>query len=131
MENDRDSGMMEPQVRMQCKRFAPSPKFPLSLPPSPTSPHISSSSIRPSPSLLPSSHSLSFSNFPLRFSQGKKFQLFLIFLIYPACTSLVMRSFVCKKYRDGNGKQSLWMVDDASIQCTLEGENPPYAPIVA
>ena len=47
-----------------------------------------------------------------------KAQLILIFLVYPALTSTIMRTFVCKEYaQDNNGNPTTWLVDDTTVQC--------------
>ena len=49
-----------------------------------------------------------------------KGQLILIFLVYPAITQTVMRTFVCKKYAvDNDGNPTSWLVDDTVVQCDL------------
>ena len=49
-----------------------------------------------------------------------KGQLILIFLVYPALTTTIMRTFVCKKYaEDDTGNPTWWLVDDTVMQCEI------------
>ena len=55
--------------------------------------------------------------FSLYCSKG---QLILIFLVYPALTQTIMRTFVCKKYaEDDTGNPTWWLVDDTMMQCVF------------
>ena len=45
-------------------------------------------------------------------------QLILIFLVYPALTTTIMRTFVCQEYaQDDQGNPTKWLVDDTVVQC--------------
>ena len=47
-----------------------------------------------------------------------KGQLLLVFLLYPALTTTIMRTFVCKEYaQDNTGNPTLWLVDDTTVHC--------------
>jgi hypothetical protein len=47
-----------------------------------------------------------------------KSQLILVFLVYPALTMTIMRTFVCKEYaQDDLGNPTFWLVDDTVMQC--------------
>ena len=47
-----------------------------------------------------------------------KSQLVLVFLVYPALTMTIMRTFVCKEYaQDDQGNPTFWLVDDTVMQC--------------
>ena len=47
-----------------------------------------------------------------------KSQLVLVFLVYPALTMTIMRTFVCKEYaQDDQGNPTWWLVDDTVMQC--------------
>ena len=47
-------------------------------------------------------------------------QLKIIFLVYPALTMTVMRTFVCKEFaQDDQGNPTQWLVDDTTIQCEM------------
>ena len=47
-----------------------------------------------------------------------KSQLVLVFLVYPALTMTIMRTFVCKQYaQDDQGNPTWWLVDDTVMQC--------------
>lgn len=49
-------------------------------------------------------------------------QLMLVFLIYPALTSVIMRTFVCAEYaQDDEGHPTFWLVDDTVVQCKATG----------
>jgi hypothetical protein len=58
----------------------------------------------------------------------EKLQLIVIFLTYPALTSAIMRTFVCKKIaQDDYGNPTWWLVDDTVVQCDkslVVGQNP-------
>ena len=50
----------------------------------------------------------------------RKGQLVLIFLIYPALTSTIMRTFVCNDYAyDDQGNATFWLVDDTIVHCEV------------
>jgi len=52
----------------------------------------------------------------------------LIFLVYPALTTTIMRTFVCKEYaQDDKGNPTRWLVDDTVVQCDLTQEGGTYA----
>ena len=58
-----------------------------------------------------------FSNISHFFRKG---QLILIFLIYPALTSTIMRTFVCNDYAyDDQGNATFWLVDDTIVRCEV------------
>ena len=49
---------------------------------------------------------------------SSKGQLILIFLVYPALTTRIMRTFVCQTYaQDDQGNPTKWLVDDTTVQC--------------
>ena len=51
----------------------------------------------------------------------EKGQLILIFLVYPALTKIIMRTFVCKAYaQDDDGNPTWWLVDDTVVQCRTD-----------
>ena len=51
---------------------------------------------------------------------SSKGQLILIFLVYPALTTTIMRTFVCAEYaQDEQGNPTTWLVDDTVVQCDL------------
>ena len=59
--------------------------------------------------------------FSLYCSKG---QLILIFLVYPALTQTIMRTFVCKKYaEDDTGNPTWWLVDDTMMQCVSDSSS--------
>ena len=61
-----------------------------------------------------------------------KGQLVLIFLVYPAITQTVMRTFVCKEYAvDDDGNPTSWLVDDTVVQCDLGLPSNPADPSTA
>ena len=50
----------------------------------------------------------------------RKGQLILIFLVYPALTSTIVRTFVCNDYAyDDQGNATFWLVDDTVVQCEV------------
>ena len=45
-------------------------------------------------------------------------QLILIFLVYPALSSTIMRTFVCAEYaQDDKGNPTRWLVADTVVRC--------------
>ena len=51
----------------------------------------------------------------------EKGQLIFIFLVYPALTKIIMRTFVCKAYaQDDEGNPTWWLVDDTVVQCRTD-----------
>eukprot|EP00947_MAST-08B_sp_MAST-8B-sp1_P003252 g3252.t1 len=50
----------------------------------------------------------------------------LTFLAYPACAGLVMRSFVCTKYRRPSGEDGWWLAADTTVECDV-ATDPSFA----
>jgi hypothetical protein len=59
------------------------------------------------------------SNLVKQFSESfQTYQLVMVFLVYPALTQTIMRTFVCKEYaQDDQGNPTFWLVDDTVMQC--------------
>ena len=50
-------------------------------------------------------------------SLGALLQLRLAFYVYPSLTRVVLRTFVCKAYRDSDGFTKDFLVDDTTVSC--------------
>ena len=44
----------------------------------------------------------------------------LIFLAYPSLATTIVRTFVCEKARDTNGKPTSWLSDDLLVECSVD-----------